>query len=136
MTECKYSHTVFYPETAWSGTNIACLKTCRHKEILVSLPNHVAGLSPSVRFFFFYMSACIPPPALPCIQYFTRPWPPPMKSSTCRPIKRPRVSGKQRPGHCPINQLVNVIKRMWDMAATGRMKHVDFLSRTVGFSGR
>lgn len=29
------------------------------------------------------------------------------------PIKR------QQPGHCPINQVVNVIRRMWDVAANG-----------------
>lgn len=70
MTECKYSHTVFYPEMAWSGTNIACLKTCRHKEILVSLPNHVAGLSPSVRFFFFLHVSMYSPPRSPVYTVF------------------------------------------------------------------
>lgn len=39
-------------------------------------------------------------------------------------IKQPHTNTRQ-PGHCPINQLVNVIRRMWDVAALGQMKHVE-----------
>lgn len=40
-------------------------------------------------------------------------------------IKRPRTHGrKQPPGHCPINQVVNVINGMWEGVVQGQMKHV------------
>lgn len=53
-------------------------------------------------------------------------------------IKRPRLNASGSPGHCPINQIVNVIRRMWDVAATGQMKHAEegLLSCRLGSSGR
>jgi len=29
---------------------------------------------------------------------------------------------QQPPGHCPVNQVVNVIRQMWDVAVAGQMK--------------
>lgn len=29
------------------------------------------------------------------------------------------------PVHCPVNQLINAVGGMWDMVASGQMKHVE-----------
>lgn len=127
VTECKYSHAVFYPKmaSAPSGTNTAGLKTyIWHKEILVPLPNHFLRLSEQgVKIFFRLVNVYFTPPACGLFSSTSDDirartgWLSADQTTTCEP--------ERLPGHCPIRQLVNVIRRMWDVAALGRMKHVE-----------
>lgn len=142
MTECKYSHTVFYPKmaSASSGTNIMYLKTyflgSSIKKALLLCQIMLQVLSPSIRpgrADFFQMCQHI---FSPCVYSIS--WPPLMTSEHVQGgsllMKRPPYEHSRQPGHCPFNQLVNVIRRMWQLWDRGNVLR-GLLSCTVGYSG-
>lgn len=108
----------------------------QHEEILAALPKRVRGLSPvffqTCQHVFFLCACSILSGLGPQLLISEHVQGGPLL------IKRPRLNASGSPGHCPINQIVNVIRRMWDVAATGQMKHAEegLLSCRLGSSGR
>lgn len=137
MTECKYSHAVFYPKmaSASSGTNIVCLRTYIWvngiKKSLFRcqiMLQFFLLLLARARIFFRHVNMYAISSGLGHLWWH---------QSTDRVGLSPSNdhAGTRQPGHCPINQLVNVIRRTWRRWDRWHMLG-GLLSRTVGYSGR
>lgn len=129
MTECKYSHTVFYPKmaSALSGTNIMCVKK-----------NHIffggSGIEKSLfrcqimfqvalplletreRRFVSHVSTCVFR-SVCTVFHPASASADDIRARTGWHLADQTATGghKRRSVHCPVSQLVNVSGRMWQL---------------------